>query len=376
MARAAEEEYYRILEVDKSASQEGIKKAYRKMALKYHPDRNPGDKSAEQQFKKAAEAYEILGDSEKRKRYDAYGRAGVRGSEAHFTSYEDIFEHFSDVFGGGSIFEEFFGTQARGPAAQRRGASLRVDVEVDLREVSTGAGKTIVLNRREPCSTCSGTGVKPGTSPKTCSTCKGRGEVQRSQGFFVLRTPCGKCGGRGNIIEHPCQMCHGNGRVTKRHHIKVQIPPGVEDGVRLRVGGQGEPGENGAPSGDLYCDIHVKPHAIFKRRGKDIVCEVPVGFAQAALGCELDVPTLKGTAIKVKIPRSTQYGDIITVKGEGLPSIHGWGKGSLLVQIVVETPAGLTEKQEELLREFASTEDKNLNPKQKSFLRKVKEYFR
>ncbi|MFQ5956448.1 MAG: molecular chaperone DnaJ [Candidatus Brocadiales bacterium] len=368
-----EDDYYRILEVDRNASQEDIKKAYRKMALKYHPDRNPGDESAEQKFKKAAEAYEILGDLDKRKRYDTYGSEGIKGFETHFTSFDDIFEHFSDIFGGGTIFEEFFGTRTR--TAPRRGASLRVSIDIDLREVATGVEKTIGLNRREPCDTCSGTGIRPGTSPKTCSYCGGRGEVQQTQGFFVLRTTCGRCGGLGKIIEHPCQMCRGSGRVAKRHHINVQVPPGVEDGVRLRVTGQGEAGENGAPSGDLYCDIHVRPHPIFQRRGSDIICELPVSFAQAALGSEADVPTLRGTATTVKIPRGTQHGDVITLRGEGLPSMHGWGKGNLLVQIAVDVPVKLTKKQEELLREFASMENKNLSPKRKSFLQKVKEYF-
>ncbi len=376
MARKDEDDCYRILEVGRNASQEDIKKAYRKMALKYHPDRNAGNKDAEREFKKAAEAYEILGDPEKRKRYDTYGRAGMKGFETHFTSFDDIFEHFSDVFGGGTIFEEFFGTRTRTRTARRRGASLRIDVDVDLREVSTGVEKTIALNRREPCGHCSGTGVKPGTSPKVCSQCGGRGEVQQSQGFFVLRTTCGKCGGQGKVIEHPCQMCRGSGRVAKRHHIKVRVPPGVEDGMRLRVAGQGEPGENGAPSGDLYCDVHVKPHPIFQRQGSDVVCELPLSFTQAALGTEVDVPTLSGTITKVKVPRGTQHGDTISVRGEGIPSMAGWGKGSLLVRIVVETPVGLTERQEELLREFAGMENKNLSPRRKSFLRKVQEYFK
>ncbi len=376
MARVSQEDFYSILDVDKKAPQEDIKRAYRKMALKYHPDRNPGNKDAEANFKKAAEAYEILGDTDKRARYDRYGRAGIKGAEAHFTSFDEIFEHFSDVFGGGNIFEDFFGARAQSRTAPRRGASLRVDVEIDLREAATGVEKTIALNRREPCETCKGTGLKPGTSPKVCPQCGGKGEVQQSQGFFVLRTACSKCGGQGKIIEHPCPMCHGNARVAKRHHIKVQVPPGIESGVRLRVAGQGEPGENGAPSGDLYCDIHIKPHPIFERQGSDIVCELPVSFTQAALGCEVDVPTLKGTVIKVKIPKGTQHGDVIPVRGEGLPSMRGWGKGQLLVRVVVETPVKLTERQEELLREFASMENKSLSPKQKSFLRKVKEYFR
>lgn len=370
-----DDDYYSILGVDRNASQEDIKKAYRKMALKYHPDRNPGDKTAEERFKKAAEAYEILGDPEKRRRYDTYGREGIKGFETHFTSFEDIFEHFSDIFGGGSIFEEFFGTRTRTRAAPRRGASLRVDIDIDLREVATGAEKTIALNRRERCDTCGGSGLRPGTSPRTCSYCGGRGEVQQTQGFFVLRTTCTRCGGQGRVIESPCQVCRGSGRVVRRHHIKVQIPPGVEDGVRLRLAGQGEAGENGAPSGDLYCDIRVRPHPIFKRQGSDIICEIPLSFTQAALGCEVDVPTLRGTVTKVRIPSGTQHGDIITIRGEGLPSMHGWGKGNLLVQVAVEIPVKLTERQEELLREFARIENKNLSPRRKSFLQKVKEYF-
>ncbi|MEE9200782.1 MAG: molecular chaperone DnaJ [Candidatus Brocadiales bacterium] len=376
MALVGEDDFYRVLEVGRGASHDEIKKAYRKMALKYHPDRNPGNKDAEQKFKKAAEAYEILGDPEKRARYDKYGRGGIKGAEAHFTSFDEIFEHFSDVFGGGGMFEDLFGAQARTRTAARRGASLRIDVEVELREVATGVEKTIALNRRESCDTCSGTGVKPGTSPKSCPQCGGSGEVQHSQGFFVLRTTCGKCGGQGRIIEHPCLTCHGNGRVAKRHHIKVKVPAGVEGGVRLRVAGQGEPGENGAPSGDLYCDIHVKPNPIFTRQGSDLVCELPISFTQAALGTEVDVPTLMGGIKKVKIPRGTQPGDVISVRGDGLPSMRGWGKGQLMVRVVVETPVDLTARQEEILREFGTTENKNLSPKQKSFLRKMKEYFR
>lgn len=372
-----DEDYYRILEIERNASQEDIKKAYRKQALKYHPDRNPGDKQSEQRFKKAAEAYEILGDSEKRKQYDLYGREGLKGFEVHgFTNFEDIFEHFSDIFGGG-LFEDFFGTRTRRQArTERRGPNLRVDIDLDLREVAAGTEKTIGLTRREYCDVCGGSGLRPGTSPATCSYCRGRGEIQQTQGFFVLRATCPKCGGHGKVIESPCNRCNGGGRVAKRTNITVQVPPGVEDGTRLRIAGQGESGENGAPRGDLYCDIHVKPHPIFQRQGNNILCELPISFTQAALGCEVDVPTLKGSVTKVKVPKGTQHGDILNVRGEGLPAMHGWGKGDLLVQAVIEVPARLTARQEELLREFAEIERLHPSPKTKSFFQKMKEYFK
>lgn len=369
-----DKDYYSILEVDRKASHEDIKKAYRKMALKYHPDRNPGNKETEEYFKKAAEAYEVLGDPEKRQRYDTYGREGLKGYDIHgFTNFDDIFEHFSDIFGG-SIFEEFFGTRTRRKAA-RKGPSLRVDIDIDLREVATGVEKTINLNRREYCDVCGGSGLKPGTSPTVCSYCRGKGETQQTQGFFTFRSPCPKCGGHGKVIESPCYRCNGQGRIAKRAQVAVQVPPGIEDGVRLRVAGQGEPGENGAPRGDLYCDIHVKPHPLFQREGSHLICELPISLTQAALGYELDMPTLKGATAKLRIPRGTQNGDVITLKGEGLPAMQSWGKGDLLVRIVIEIPTRLTARQEELLREFAELENKNQNPKWKNFWQKVKEYF-
>ncbi|HHT9130969.1 MAG TPA: molecular chaperone DnaJ [Candidatus Tripitaka californicus] len=369
-----DKDYYSILEVDRNASHEDIKKAYRKMALKYHPDRNPGNKEAEEYFKKAAEAYEVLGDPEKKQRYDTYGREGLKGYDVHgFTNFDDIFEHFSDIFGG-SIFEEFFGARTRRRAA-RKGPSLRVDIDIDLREVATGVEKTINLNRREYCDVCGGSGLKPGTSPTTCSHCRGKGETQQTQGFFTFRSTCPKCGGHGKVIESPCYRCNGQGRIAKRAQVAVQVPPGIEDGVRLRVAGQGEPGENGAPRGDLYCDIHVRPHPLFQREGIHLICELPISLTQAALGYELDMPTLRGATAKLRIPRGTQNGDVITLKGEGLPSMQSWGKGDLLVRIVVEVPTRLTARQEELLREFAELENKNQNPKWKNFWQRVKEYF-
>lgn len=370
------EDFYQVLGVDRNASEEDVKKAYRKMAMKYHPDRNPGNKEAEQIFKKAAEAYGILGDSEKRKIYDQYGIDGLRGTETRgYSTMEDIFDAFGDIFGGGSIFEDFFGGgRSRGRSA-RRGTSLKCDIEVDFKEIATGVEKKIELTRREICDTCRGTGAKEGTSPINCPYCRGRGEVQQSQGFFTLRTTCPKCHGSGKVIESPCTKCGGSGRYPKRAVISIQIPAGVEDGTRLRLTGQGEPGENGASPGDLYCDIHVIPHPIFKRQGNDVLCEVPITFAQAALGHTIDVPTLKGNIIQVKIPKGIQNNEVIPIRGEGFPNMHGYGRGNLLVQVIVEVPTKMTSRQEELLREFAEIEKKNASPRQKKFFEKMKSFF-
>lgn len=371
-----EEEYYQVLGVDRSASQDDIKKAYRKMALKYHPDRNPGNKEAEHIFKKAAEAYGVLGDTEKKRRYDQFGMDGLRGTETRgYSTFEDIFDAFGDIFGGGSIFEDFFGGgRGRGRTA-RRGTSLKCDIEVDFKEIATGVEKKIELTRKEICDACRGTGAREGTHPVNCPYCRGRGEVQQSQGFFTLRTTCPKCHGNGKIIESPCSRCGGSGRYPKRTTISIQIPAGVDDGTRLRLTGQGESGENGAPPGDLYCDIHVKPHPIFKRHGNNVICEVPITFAQATLGCAIDVPTLVGNVIQVKIPKGTQNSEVIPIRGEGFPNIHGYGRGDLLVQVSVEVPTKMTSKQEELLREFAEIEKKNVSPKQKRFFEKMKNIF-
>ncbi len=371
-----EEDFYQVLGVDRNASGDDIKKAYRKMAMKYHPDRNPGNKEAEQVFKKAAEAYGVLSDPDKKRRYDQYGVDGLRGTESSgYSTFEDIFDAFGDIFGGGSIFEDFFGGGRGRGKAGRRGASLKCDMEIDFKEVAAGVEKKIELTRREVCDTCRGTGAREGTSPVTCPYCKGRGEVQQSQGFFTLRTPCPKCRGNGKIIESPCSKCGGTGRYPKKSIISIQIPAGVEDGTRLRLSGQGEPGEDGAAPGDLYCDIHVTAHPIFKRHGNDVLCEVPITFSQAALGCTIDVPTLTGSVIQVKIPKGIQNNEIVPIRGEGFPNVHGYGKGNLLVQVIAEVPTKMTSRQEELLREFAELEKKNVSPRQKKFFDKMKNFF-
>ncbi|MGR3294341.1 MAG: molecular chaperone DnaJ [Candidatus Scalindua sp.] len=372
------EDYYNVLGVERNASQDDVKRAYRKLALKYHPDKNQGNKQAEEKFKIAAEAYEVISDSDKRRRYDQYGHEGLRGGESRgFGNFEDIFDAFGDIFGGGggggSIFEEFFGGGRR--QAEKRGASLRCDISIDFKEVATGTEKTIEITKRDICEECRGTGARKGTSPVSCPYCKGKGEIHQRQGFFTIRTTCPKCQGNGRIIETPCGKCGGHGVYPKKSDIKVKIPAGIEDGSRLRVTGQGESGANGAHPGDLYCDIHIKPHSIFKRHDYDIICEFPITFTQAALGCEIDVPTILGKLRKVRIPAGMQTDEIISVKGEGFPHVRGFGVGNLLVHVVVETPTKLTPRQEELLREFAKSEHKNVTLKRKSFFQKVKKLF-
>lgn len=370
------EDFYKILGVERGSDQDTIKRAYRKLALKYHPDKNPNDKKAEEMFKVAAEAYEVLGDPGKRQRYDQYGHEGLRGGESHgFSNFEDIFQSFGDIFGGGgSIFEDFFGGGQKGRSAHR-GTSLRCSLVLDFKEVATGVEKTIDITKRDICEDCHGTGAKKGTSPVTCPYCRGHGEIHQKQGFFTLRTTCPRCKGNGKVIDTPCHTCSGNGLYPKKSKIKIKVPAGIEDGTRLRITGQGEPGENGTAPGDLYCDIHVKPHPLFQRHDNDIVCEFPLTFAQAALGGEIEVPTISGKLIKVKVPRGTQNDDILSVRGEGFPNVRSYGRGKLLVHIIVETPVKLSSKQEKLLREFAELENNNATPKRKNFVQKVKDYF-
>jgi len=374
------EDYYGVLGVKRDASQDDVKRAYRKLALKYHPDKNQGNKPAEEKFKVAAEAYEVISDPDKRRRYDQYGHEGLRGGDARgFGNFEDIFDAFGDIFGGGgggggSIFEDFFGGGGR-RQAEKRGASLRCDIAIDFKDVATGIEKSIEITKRDFCEECRGTGARKGTSPVSCPYCKGKGEIHQRQGFFTIRTTCPKCQGNGKIIETPCGKCSGHGVYPKKSNIKVQVPAGIEDGSRLRVTGQGESGANGAHPGDLYCDIHIKPHSIFKRQDYDIICEFPITFTQAALGSEIEVPTILGKMRKVRIPAGMQSDDIISVKGEGFPHVRGFGVGNMLVHVVVETPTKLTPRQEELLREFAESEHKNVTPKAKSFFQKVKKLF-
>jgi molecular chaperone DnaJ len=367
-------DYYETLGVPRDASPEAIKKAFRQEALKHHPDRNPENPAeAERRFKDAAEAYEVLSDPDKRARYDRFGKEGVQGSTRQWRGFEDIFSAFGDLFGGANPFEELFGGGRRGRGARRRGTSLRAEITLDLEEVVRGATRTLELRRRELCGTCAGSGQKPGTSRNRCPLCRGHGEVQANQGFFTIRTTCPRCQGAGDLIEHPCGTCRGSGRVVQPRDVQVVIPPGADDGMELRVPGEGEPGLNGEPRGDLYCVIRVKEHPYFSRRGNDLLLELPISFTQAALGTELKVPTLGGPAT-MKVPHGTQTGEVFRLKGLGVPSLEGRGTGSLLVRVVVEIPKKLTPRQEELLRELAEIEEKTPPSKRKSFLDKVKAY--
>ena len=371
----AKRDYYEALGVGRDASSEQLKKAFRKAALKYHPDRNPDDKEAEAKFKEVAEAYEVLSSPDQRARYDQFGHQGVSG--ARHTDFsgvgvEDIFSHFSDIFGSG-FFDELFGGGGR-RATQRTGAHRRIQITLTLEEACWGVEQTIEITRNELCDTCGGTGAKPGTGPTHCPYCKGSGMVQQRRGFFVMQQTCPNCHGRGRIIADLCPACGGSAHQQKRVKVQLQIPPGVSNGQRLVVAGEGDAGDNTVPRGDLYCDMRIRPHDIFEREGNDILCEVPIGFAQAALGAEIEVPTLNGKAL-IRIPRGTQSGRVFRLAGQGMPHLHGRGRGSQLVHVVIETPRSLTGEQEDLLREFAKTEDVNVTPRRKSFFDKVKNYF-
>ena len=364
----AKRDYYQVLNVDKSANSEEIKKAYRKCALAHHPDRNPGDKKAEESFREASEAYQILSDPQKRQVYDQYGHEGLNASGGGGFSggFGDIFE---------DIFEDFFGgNSGRGRQRPQRGDDLRVDVSISFEEAAFGVEKNINVNREETCSTCKGEGAKPGTSKTTCAVCKGSGQVLASSGFFSIARPCHRCGGRGSSIEHPCVSCEGSGRIAIDRKIQIKIPAGVDNGLRLRMSGEGEAGVRGGPRGDLYIDIHVAPHEIFTRDQMNILCEVPISFVQAALGAEIEVPTLLGKTT-LKISAGTQTGKIFKLKGKGITALNGKDIGDEEVKVVVETPPHLSDKQKDLLRQFASGSGEKINPISNSFMEKVTKLF-
>ncbi len=360
-------DYYEILGVDRQAPADEIKRAFRKLAIQYHPDKNPGDAEAEARFKEAAEAYEVLSDDQKRANYDRFGHDGVQGG-SQFGGFEDIFSAFGDIFGGGSIFGDIFGG---GGQTRQKGASLRCELAIDLNECLTGTEKTIGLKRRVACETCDGSGAKPGTKPQTCSMCRGAGQVSQTQGFFTMRTPCPRCHGEGTIVKDPCAKCSGHGRVIRKTEVTVKIPPGLDEGMEIRIPGEGEAGPGNAPPGDLYCRIRIKPHKIFSRQGEHLFVEFPISFPQAALGADIEVPTLTGSKT-VPVPAGTQSGEIIHLGGQGLPRPDGYNRGDLLVQVMIETPKRLSSEQEELLREYAKLDEANISPKRQSFFDKVK----
>ncbi len=370
----AKRDYYEVLGLQKGASTDDIKKAYRKLAMKYHPDRNPDDKEAEAKFKEAAEAYEVLSDEQKRGRYDQFGHQGVEGmghAGQGFSSMEDIFAQFGDIFGGGSIFDQFFGG-GRGRQDPNQGASLKLGLEISFREAVKGCTKTIDLRRNETCGTCKGSGAKAGSKPVTCRTCGGAGAVRQGQGFFVVQTACPTCGGSGKTIANPCGDCHGEGMKPDKVTIKVRIPAGIEDSSRLRVAGEGEPGKDGGRRGDLYVYVQVKADPFFERHEEHLVCKVPVTYAQAALGGEIDVPTMDGSA-KLRIPSGTQPGDILRMRGLGVNDPNSGTTGDQLVVVQLAVPKKTTRRQEELLRELQQIDDEQGD--QKSFFDRVKKMF-
>jgi len=372
-------DYYEILGVARAASDDEIKRAYRKKAMENHPDRNPGDAAAEKRFKQSAEAYAVLSDQSKRQAYDTYGHAGVDGQFAGgrgFSNVEDIFSAFGDLFGGrggSGFFESFFG--GGGHRRARRGASLRVDLELTLEEVASGIKKTLELTRPRRCDNCNGSGAKPGTSAKSCGSCGGSGEVLRSQGFLTIRQTCPSCRGEGTVIESPCPGCHGRGLVAKKEPINITIPPGIEEGHVERIAGQGEPGESGGPPGDLVVVIHVRPHDVFRRAGDDLVAQTQIRFCQAVLGDQIDVPTIVGETVVLKIPPGTEPGTGLRIRGHGLPRSDGYGKGNLVVKIQIEVPKHVTPNQAEALRQFDAVEEAKSHKKKKSIFEKVKDIF-
>ncbi|MFW6081435.1 MAG: molecular chaperone DnaJ [Desulfosalsimonas sp.] len=354
-------DYYEVLGVDRNADSNELKAKYRKIALKYHPDRNPGDSEAEEKFKEAAEAYEVLSNPEKRQMYDRFGHrafenGGAGGQAGGFRDFEDIFSSFGD------IFEDFFGFRQGGRGGRsraQRGSDLRYDLTIEFTDAAFGKDTELELEKMVACDECRGTGAKPGTEPETCEQCRGTGQFVRNQGFFQVKSVCPRCRGQGRVITEPCPKCMGRQQVAARKKVELKIPAGVDTGSRLRLAGEGEPGINGGPPGDLYVFIRVKPHDIFERRDNDIVCKVELSFVQAALGDEITVPTLTGEET-VEIPKGTQYGDIIKLTNQGIPSLRTGLPGDELVEVVLKTPKHMSKRQEEILREFEKLESEKL----------------
>ncbi|MDP2268493.1 MAG: molecular chaperone DnaJ [Deltaproteobacteria bacterium] len=342
--------YYEVLSVARNASADEIKKNYRKMAMQHHPDKNPGDKEAEDRFKEAAEAYEVLSDPEKRGIYDRFGHEGLSGvGFKGFSGFDDIFSSFGDIFE--NIFG-FNGGRQQGRAGARNGADLRYDLTISLEDAALGKAIDVTIEKLINCDSCRGRGTAAGASPATCSRCQGRGQVTQSSGFFAISTTCPQCKGRGSIILDPCPSCRGAGKKEAAKTIQLKIPAGVETGSRLRLRGEGEAGDFGGPGGDLYVFITVKSHEFFERRGSDIYCRIPVSFVQAALGAKIEAPTLQGRE-KIKIPKGTQSGHTFRLKGMGIPRLGDYGRGDQIIETLIVVPTNLNKKQEELLREFA-----------------------
>jgi molecular chaperone DnaJ len=373
----AKRDYYEVLGVERTVEIEEIKKSYRRLAIKYHPDKNPGDKAAEEKFKELSEAYEALSDPQKRAAYDQYGHAAFdpRMRAGRGGGFHDPADIFREVFGGGgSIFDELFGGGRHDPTQPQRGSDLRYDMEITFEEAANGCEKEIGVNKLEKCEVCHGTGAESGSKSKTCPTCGGRGQVISSRGIFSIAQTCPRCEGAGRVIEKPCRNCQGAGRREHASKITIRIPPGVDTGSRLRSSGNGEAGVRGGPSGDLYVVLHVRPHDIFQREGDDLLCEVPISFVQATLGAEVEVPTLSGKA-QIKIPAGTQPGTTFRLKGKGVKNVQGFGMGDLHVRVTVEVPTHLNSAQKAKLQEFAESCDERVSPMTKSFFEKAKNLF-
>lgn len=385
-------DYYQILEISRNATQDEIKKAYRKKALQFHPDKNPGDAAAEKKFKDISEAYEVLSDEQKRQIYDRHGKEGLAGAAAGahpgYSSMEEAMRTFMGAFGGGgggggggdSIFEAFFGGgdfgQGGGPRAQRRqGSSKRVNITISFEEAAKGVDKELAITNYVSCPDCHGRRSSSPSGVKKCTQCGGRGQVLEQRGFFSMSMPCPRCHGEGQMITDPCQKCHGEGVVKEKQRVKVHIPAGVDSGMRLKMSGYGDAGSQGAPAGDLYVFITVEPHPIFERDGNNILLHLPISFTEAALGCKKEVPSMYSHTCRITVPEGTQNESIFRVKGEGFPNVHGQGRGDLLVKIFVETPTKLSEKQKSLLKEFSDLEGPSNQPKRKGFVDKIKGMF-
>ena len=372
-------DYYEVLGVNKSANKEEIKKAYRKLALKFHPDKNKGDKAAEEKFKEASEAYHVLSDDKRKSNYDQFGHAafqgGGQGGFGNFdfsSSFSDIFE---DVFGDFGDFG-FGGGRSRRGRTNNRGSDLRYDVSIELNDAFTGTEKNISYTTYKKCKTCSGSGAKPGSKPTSCNYCNGQGKVRSSQGFFTIQQTCPECSGEGEKISNPCSSCTGVGKTQSNETVAVKIPKGVDDGTRIRLAGKGEAGTKGGSNGDLYLFISVEPHSIFKRSEENLYYELPISIADAALGATVEVPSIDGGRTKIKIPSGTQSGKQLRLKGKGMPMLRRNITGDLYIRIITEVPTSLTKKQKELLVEFKTLEDTKSNPLIKSFFEKAKKFWR
>ncbi len=369
---ASKRDYYELLGIERGASEDEIKKAYRKQAMQYHPDRNPGDKVAEERFKEVAEAYQVLGDPERRAQYDRYGHAAFE-QNAGPGGFDFGGGFADDLFG--DLFGDFFGgRRSRSRSRARRGEDLRYDLEIDFEEAAEGAEKVIQVPRLATCDDCSGSGSRDAGGRTTCNACQGSGQVRFQQGFFTVAKTCGQCGGQGSVVKDPCRSCGGSGVRQKTSSLNIKIPAGVDTGSRLKLRNEGESGQNGGPNGDLYVVLSVRPHPLFSRDGNNVVCEMPITFPEAALGSEIEVPTLGGK-VKMKIPAGTQSGSVFRLKNKGVPDLRGYGRGDQMVRVLVEVPRNLTARQRELLEEFARDTRKEVNPLSKGFFEKVKEMF-